>query len=1355
VRQMVAESLEDRQLMAAEVFTDKLDYAPNTTAIITTGTDGGFTNNFFVGETIEFQVVRTDGIDSYGPSSEPWQVTDGVGGFEPYQSETGTWVYPDLDGQADGLVATTWFVDVQYANAALEVTATGLNSGESASRAFTDAAIVISANTNWSAITTGSGVGGQPTSADTIVVNPGATLTIDVNNAVVGGVTLGNNTAGTATIAFSGTNRVATFASLTNTATGTAQLNISSTNELRVGDSTNFTYSGSIGPSTGAGALVKIGTGIMTLTSNVSFAGTVGVGQGTLRLSGSGALPSAVVTVNHNGILDLNNAAGTATGRLGTTNAITMSGGELVLTASATAVAESAGQLVITDSDSIVTVVAGAGGAILNFASISRTAGGTVLFRGTNLGQSTVTNTSTPAANTANIFFGTAPTLNGGTKISETPILSYAIASGSATTTGTALATYNYAIPAAGSNANLALVTAVNGMRPITTAEYSLAAFSGSSANDNSLNQASVTASQNRTFNSLSISPNTNATPTLTLAAQSGPNLNQYTININTQLVSAPGSNSANTNNIVSGVLGFGATQGIINVAGGNTLNIGGTGTAATGITGSAGLIVTGTGTVNLLNPITLTSGTNGIRINRGTLRTAAANVLNGASNAVSIQPAGTLNLNGNSDSVASLTLEGSITSASTVATGTGTLTLNGDVTSNIDSIGSQATTISGNLALGAATRTFTVADGVSNVDMTVSAVVSGTSGLTKAGPGTLQLTATNTYTGATTVSAGTLLVDGATNASSAVTVSAGGTIGGGSGATFGTIGGTLTVNGDVSPGQSYGTNGTGILKAGATTFNSGSRFRVDLNGTASGSFDQLDLDTANLTLTGATVPVLNVSLASGYTPAIGNSFRIIKTTGTVTGTFSGLANNATFVSGTTTFQVNYASGTGVTLTVVGATATVAVTSSSATTTYGDRVTFTATVTTSGIQATGTLTFKDGANVIASNVAFTSQSSTVSTGTFEIFTLTAGSHAISVDFVGTGSFGTSSSTSITQTVNQKALTAVGTLVFAGSKTYDGTTAATPTSGAPALQSAITAGTSVSSDGKPISGDTVTLSGAAAYAYNSKDVASATTIATTGLSLTGASASNYTLTQPSFSATITAKGLTVTGVTASNKVYNANTTATLVTGSAALSGVVAGDTSLVTLSTASAAGAFADKNVGNGKTVTASGFSISGTASGNYSLAQPTGLTADITAAALTVSNVSANNKVYDATTAATLVTTTAALSGVISGDTVTLTKGTSGTFADKNVGTSKTVTTTGFAIGGTDAGNYTLTQPTTTANITAAALTVSNVSANNKVYDATTAATLVTTTAALSGVISGDTVTLTKGTSGTFADKNV
>jgi len=66
-----------------------------------------------------------------------------------------------------------------------------------------------------------------------------------------------------------------------------------------------------------------------------------------------------------------------------------------------------------------------------------------------------------------------------------------------------------------------------------------------------------------------------------------------------------------------------------------------------------------------------------------------------------------------------------------------------------------------------------------------------------------------------------------------------------------------------------------------------------------------------------------------------------------------------------------------------------------------------------------------------------------------------------------------------------------------------------------------------------------------------------------------------------------------------------------------------------------------------------------------------------------VTGVTVNNKVYDATTAATLGGT-AAISA-LTGDSVTLGGTGSGLFADKNVGAGKAITVSGFSLSGADA----------------------------------------------------------------------
>ncbi|MGL2966866.1 beta strand repeat-containing protein [Flavobacterium sp. XGLA_31] len=151
--------------------------------------------------------------------------------------------------------------------------------------------------------------------------------------------------------------------------------------------------------------------------------------------------------------------------------------------------------------------------------------------------------------------------------------------------------------------------------------------------------------------------------------------------------------------------------------------------------------------------------------------------------------------------------------------------------------------------------------------------------------------------------------------------------------------------------------------------------------------------------------------------------------------------------------------------------------------------------------------------------------------------------------------------------------------------------------------------------------------------------------------------------------------------------------------------------------------------------------ITATQGGSFGLASSSFV---VNAKALTVSSPAVTSKTYDATTAATI---TGTLSGILSGDTVTF-NGT-GTFNDKNVGTGKAVTSTS-TLGGTDAANYTLTQPTgLTGTITARALTITG-AANSKTYDATTSS--ATNPTVTSGTIqSGDTAAFTQ----TYDTKNV
>ena len=202
------------------------------------------------------------------------------------------------------------------------------------------------------------------------------------------------------------------------------------------------------------------------------------------------------------------------------------------------------------------------------------------------------------------------------------------------------------------------------------------------------------------------------------------------------------------------------------------------------------------------------------------------------------------------------------------------------------------------------------------------------------------------------------------------------------------------------------------------------------------------------------------------------------------------------------------------------------------------------------------------------------------------------------------------------------------------------------------------------------------------AFDSKNVGTGKTVTVSGLTLGRTDSGNYSLTQPTTTANITAKGLTVSGITAGNKTYNGNTTATLNVAGAVLNGG-RGD-GKCHREHGRCWGAFDNKNVGTGKTVTVSGLTLGGTDFGNYSLTQPT-TTANITRRSLIVT-VTGVDKVYDGTVTATI----GLFDDRIVGDILTITYNTAA-FLDPNVGNGKTVNVSGISIsGGTDAGNYLL-----------------------------------------------------------------
>jgi uncharacterized repeat protein (TIGR02543 family) len=143
------------------------------------------------------------------------------------------------------------------------------------------------------------------------------------------------------------------------------------------------------------------------------------------------------------------------------------------------------------------------------------------------------------------------------------------------------------------------------------------------------------------------------------------------------------------------------------------------------------------------------------------------------------------------------------------------------------------------------------------------------------------------------------------------------------------------------------------------------------------------------------------------------------------------------------------------------------------------------------------------------------------------------------------------------------------------------------------------------------------------------------------SCTGGTSSNYLITYVPGSVTVNTKTLTISGLTGSNKEFNGTRVGTA-TGSPTLVGKVGSDDVLLG---GTPVFTFASSNVATGITITASGYTLTGTTASNYTLTQPT-MTANITSKAARV----AANNVTVAFGAS--ITSTVSASGLISPDAV-------------------------------------------------------------------------------------------------------
>lgn len=275
-------------------------------------------------------------------------------------------------------------------------------------------------------------------------------------------------------------------------------------------------------------------------------------------------------------------------------------------------------------------------------------------------------------------------------------------------------------------------------------------------------------------------------------------NLGTFTKNIGTGTTSIGSANFTFNNtgsiNVLTGTLEFdgplvGPTTASISVAATGTMVI------ADNTTTFAG---------NITNAGPLNVGDAAGSAGSAVVRLQVNNQINNSS-ILTVKSDGLLDLNGLSESVGALVIASgnvsvgagsllpsslSMTGGTISGTGSGKLQLSSDVAVVSDAGGNSAT-ISSQVDLNGAVRTFTVNRGPGATDLVVSGNVFN-GGLTKTGLGIMTLSGVSTYSGTTTVNAGTLAVSGALAAATAATVNSGGTfdISQSAGVTVGSIAG-------------------------------------------------------------------------------------------------------------------------------------------------------------------------------------------------------------------------------------------------------------------------------------------------------------------------------------------------------------------------------------------------------------------------------------------------------------------------------------------------------------------------------------------------------------------------------------
>lgn len=750
---------------------------------------------------------------------------------------------------------------------------------------------------------------------------------------------------------------------------GDGSITFTANRTLTFGDSSDRTFSGVISDGGSTGVLTKQGTGTVVLSGANTYDGATNINAGALNIRNNAGLGNTTgdTVVASSAALELEGGVSIAAGE-----SLTLSGtgvssnGALrnisgsnsyagnitlnanteiqsdadTLTLSGTINGSAASRTLTFDGAGNITASNVIGG---NVSTVTKTGTGTLTLSGantytgaTNIGTAGGVDAGTVVLGASNVLPGTTVNIYGGTLDINTR-----------TDTIGAL---NLGGGAAGSTATITGTTGTLTLGGNVT--YSAT---------NDPNGASISANlslggANRVF---TVGDSAAAATDLTIGA--GDFSDTITLGTNTLTVTGAG------NTLINSIVGASGNTGGFTKDGTGTVTFYGDRNYYTGTT----TVNDGSLVLDTLNTLTDETIRGNLIIGDGTGAADSAIVIYGTGNAdnkiantsaVTINSDGVLNLNNSDDTIGSFTLSGGH-----ITTGTGVLTLNGNITTTANAAARTAV-IDGVLDLGLSTRTFTVADDTPASDLTVNAAINFGSFI-KAGAGTMTITSDNTfgYGGTTTVNAGVLSIQHANALGQTGT----------SDPTKGTTvasGAALQVQGGLSVGaEALTLNGAGISSDGALRSISGANSWA---GTITlGSASRINTDAGELTLNGSIVAI-NQNLTVGGAGDTTINGAIGTGSGTLTKDGSGtleLSGNSTYTgatavtSGTVSILSNDALGSTLGATTISSGATLAVSNNI---TSSEQITLSGV----GVSGAGAIQNLSGSSTLAGNLALAANS---------------------------------------------------------------------------------------------------------------------------------------------------------------------------------------------------------------------------------------------------------------------------------------------------------------------------------------------------------------------------------------------